>query len=244
MATAFQIDQGAAVPPSTEQRERRFFMGMALLIAATVATGFGLFLALGISSFGAPWWVHIHAVSFMSWIALYLTQNYFVLQDRIDQHRRLGRIGAILAIWMVLVGLILTPVTIAVHRSPPFFTPPQFLALDWVNVSIFAALVGTGIAMRKRTDWHRRLMLCATICVIAPAWGRILVLSGLMTPWHNTFAVLSYVVIAMIADLRIRGRIHPAYFIGAAAILSMGAGIELLTGFPPLVEFAGKIAPA
>ena len=174
--------QGGAPLASIEQRERSFFMAMAVVLALTVLTGFGLFIAVGISSFGAPWWVHVHAVSFMSWIALYLAQNWQVWRGSIDAHRRLGRIGAVLAVWLVVVGLVLTPVTLAVHRSPPFFTPAQFLALDWVNVAVFAALIGTGLVMRRRSDWHRRLMLCATICVIAPAIGRILVLAGVINP--------------------------------------------------------------
>lgn len=239
MATLAGAQGGA--PLTVEQRERNFFMGMALLLALTVLTGFGMFIIVGISSFGAPWWVHVHAVSFMSWIALYLTQNYHVWRGDLTAHRKLGRIGALLAAWMVLVGLVLTPVTLTVHRSPPFFTPAQFLALDWVNVTVFAALIGAGIAMRRQTDWHRRLVLCATICVIAPAWGRILVLAGAMTPWHNTFALMGYVAIAMIADLRIRGRIHPAYLIGFGAMVVQGLGIELLTTFPPLVRYAGGL---
>lgn len=233
--------QGGAPLASIEQRERGFFMAMAAALALTVLTGFGLFIALGISSFGAPWWVHVHGISFMSWMALYLTQNWHVWRGSIDVHRRLGRIGAVLAVWLVVVGLVLTPVTLAVHRSPPFFTPPQFLALDWVNIAVFAALVGSGIALRRRSDWHRRLMLCATICLIAPAWGRILVIAGVMSPWHNTFALASYVVIAMIADLRIRGRVHPAYFVGLTAILGMGLAIEVLSTFPPLVTYAGTL---
>ena len=239
MATVAGARSGA--PLSIEQRERRFFMAMAVLLALTVLTGFGLFIVIGISSFGAPWWVHVHAVSFMSWIALYLTQNYLIWRGSVDRHRQLGRIGAGLALWLVLVGAVLTPVTLAVHRSPPFFTPAQFLALDWVNIATFAGLVSAGIALRRDTAWHRRLMLCATICVIAPAWGRILVIAGVMSPWHNTFALLGYLGIAMLADLRIRGRVHPAYGVGLAAIAAMGTAIQLLTAFPPLVRYAGTL---
>lgn len=239
MATLAGAHSGAPLP--AEQRERNFFMGMAVLMALTVLAGFGMFILVGISSFHSPWWVHVHGVSFMSWIALYLTQNYLVWRGDLTAHRKLGRIGALLAVWMVCVGLILTPVTLAVHRSPPFFTPAQFLALDWVNVTVFACLIFAGIAMRRQTDWHRRLMLCATISVIAPAWGRILVLAGAMTPWHNTFALMGYVAIAMIADLRIRGRIHPAYMVGMGAMLVQGFGIQLLTDFPPLVSYAGGL---
>ncbi len=228
--------------PDAEHLERLFFFVMALVIAAFVLTGFGAFLAAGISSFRSPWWVHVHALSFMTWIALYITQNLLVLRDRIDQHRRLGRLGAILAAWMVLVGLVLTPVTVADGRYPPVFTPTFFLALDWVNIVCFAALVGTALHFRRRTDWHRRLMLCATVSVIAPAAGRLLVLGGAMTEWTNVGVLLVFVTIAMIADRRIRGRVHPAYLWGFGAIFAMAPLISLLTGFVPLQALAARLA--
>ena len=230
-----------ALPP-VEARERRFFFIMAIILALTVLVGFGLFIVVGISSFGAPWWVHIHAVSFLGWIALYVQQNRLVLHGSLDRHRRLGQAGMVLAAWMVAVGLVLTPVTLAAGRSPPFFTPAQFLALDWVNILVFAALVGAALRLRRQTDWHRRLMLSATICVIAPALGRILVLAGAMSPWNNTLALLGYVGIAMAADWRNRGRVHPAYLCAAAALLAMGWAIDLLSGFPPLVTYAQALA--
>ena len=98
------------------------------------------------------------------------------------------------------------------------------------------------LALRQRTDWHRRLMLSATICVIAPALGRVLVLAGAMSPWNNTLALLAYLAIAMAADWRIRGRVHPAYLCAAAAFLAMGWAIALLCAFPPLVTYAQALA--
>lgn len=233
-----------AIPLETtiERRERLFFLGMALAIATTVLIAFSLFYLAGISSFGAPWWVHIHAVTFVIWIAFYVSQNTLVVRNDIALHRRLGRVGAMYAVWMVVVGLVLTPLTLAVGRSPPFFTPPYFLALDWMNILVFALLMYAAIHNRTRTDWHRRLMLCATICVIAPAWGRLIVLSGNpMTAFNNTSMLLLYVVVAMVADWQIRGRIHPAYFWGAGALVGMGVGIELLAVFPPFVALADRI---
>ena len=130
----------AVASASTEYRERRFFLFMAIAIALTVIVAFSLFLAAGISSFGSPWWVHVHAVTFMAWIGFYVLQNTLVFRNDIALHRRLGPIGAGYAVWMVLVGLVLTPLTLAVGRSPPFFTPAYFLALDWINILAFGGL--------------------------------------------------------------------------------------------------------
>ncbi len=183
----------------TDLRERLFFLVMAVAIAVTVIVAFSLFRVAGISSFGAPWWVHIHAVTFMIWIGFYLVQNTLVFRNDIAPHRRLGRIGAVYAVWMVLVGVVLTPLTLAAGRSPPFFTPSYFLALDWVNIAVFGALFYAAVSNRQRTDWHRRLMLCATVCLIAPALGRLIVLSGnAMTAPVNVAMLLIYIIVAML----------------------------------------------
>lgn len=228
---------------SIEARERRFFFGMAMAIVVPVVAGFSMFALLGISSFASPWWVHVHAISFVGWIVLYVAQNVLVVRNDIASHRRLGRIGAVYWVWMVAVGLVLTPVTLAAGRSPPFFTPPYFLALDWVNIVTFAGLVWAGVANRHRTDWHRRLMLCATICVIAPAWGRLIVLTGTpMLSYINVIPLLLYVVIAMAADLRLRGHVHPAYWWGFGGIAAMVPVIEGLARLQAFTGLAERIA--
>jgi len=231
-----------SVSPDAEQRERYFFLCMSLAIAITVVIGFSAFVLLGISSFSAPWWVHVHGVSFMVWIVLYVQQNLAVFRGALEQHRTLGKIGVAWALWMVLVGLLLTPVTVANGRMPPFFSPPFFLALDWVNIICFAGLVYAAIHLRKQTEWHRRLMLCATISVIAPAWGRLLVLADSMSEWTNFGVLLIYVVIAMMADKSIRGRVHSAYLWGFGVIFLTAPVISGLSVFPPFQELALKIA--
>lgn len=233
----------ATPQPSAEQRERGFFLFMAILIAATVLAAFWFFRTAGFASFAAPWWVHVHAVTFMVWIGFYLAQNALIWRGDGKRHRKLGYFGAVWAGWMVVVGLALTPLTLAVGRSPPFFTPAYFLALDWVNIAVFAALFVAGFRNRRRTEWHRRLMLCATVCVIAPALGRILILVGQpMTAPINVALLLPYVIVGMLADLVIRGRVHPAYAWGAGALVAFAAGTELLSRFPPLIALAGRIA--
>jgi hypothetical protein len=228
---------------SAEQRERAFFLLMAIAIAVTVVTAFALFYLVGLSSLDSPWWVHLHGVTFTGWIALYVVQNALVYRNDVALHRKLGRVGAWYAAWMVLVGLVLTPLTLAVGRAPPFFTPAYFLALDWMNVVIFGGLVYAGVRNRARTDWHRRLMLCATIAVIAPALGRIIVLSGTaMTAPVNVATLLIFVVAAMLFDFTNRGRVHPAYGWGAGALVLFAAATELLAALPFFAGPAARIA--
>ena len=228
---------------SAERRERLFFLVMAVAIAITVVAAFNLFRLAGFSSFGAPWWVHVHAVTFMTWIGFYVVQNALVFRNDIGLHRRLGRIGAVYAIWMVVVGLVLTPLTLAAGRSPPFFTPPYFLALDWMNIAAFGALFYAAVRNHRRTDWHRRLMLCATVCLIAPALGRLIVLSGNeMTAPINVATLLAFVIVAMLFDWFNRGRVHPAYGWGVGGLVLFAAATEVLPMVPAFAALAARIA--
>jgi hypothetical protein len=53
----------ATIPFSADndRGEARFFLTMACVMAATIIAGFSLNIAVGRSSFGAPWLVHFHA---------------------------------------------------------------------------------------------------------------------------------------------------------------------------------------
>jgi hypothetical protein len=86
-------------------------------------------------------------------------------------------------------------------------------------------------------------MLCATICVIAPALGRLIVLSGnAMTAPLNVATLLLFVVAAMLFDRSNRGRVHPAYFWGAGALVLFAVLTELLAIIPFFAATAARIA--
>ena len=225
----------------SEQGERTFFLVMALAIGTTVVTAFGLFHLAGFSSFNAPWWVHVHAVSSMGWIGFCVLQSTLVFRNNLGLHRKIGWLGAGLACWMVLVGLTLGYLGLEAGRVPPIFTPASLLALNWMNILTFGGLSYAAIHHRKQTEWHRRLMLCGMICLMAPALGRILIMLGVRTHLNFVLLILAWVLVAMSFDLITRRRVHPAYYWGFGAIIFMGMAIALLPAFPPFEAFASAI---
>jgi hypothetical protein len=229
-------------PHSAEQRERRFFLNMAIAIAVTVLLGFGAYVVLGISSFGAPWWVHVHALTYMGWIALYLNQNRLVVRGDIAQHQRMGRVMAGWAVWMTLVGFAILYFNTVSHRTPPIFTASLLVTTDSLNLVLFVLLLGAGLRMRRHSDWHRRLMLCTTICLIAPALGRITVLTGGFSMTRIAAGQLGFIAVGMARDWRVQGRIHPAYFWGAAAMVAMRLLIAPLAALPAVTGFVESLA--
>jgi len=213
--------------PFAPGNEERFFLRAAIVMALIIVAGFSLDLALGRSSFHAPPLLHAHAITFMGWMVIYLLQNFLVAGGRVDLHRRLGWIAAVWIVAMVILG---TAVTVAMVRRgevPFFFTPLQFLVFDPITVLTFAGLTYAGVALRRRTDWHRRLNYCGMSLLLGPALGRILPMP-LLAPWayEILFAViLIFPAVGWWSDVRRTGHGHPAWRWGIITII----GSVLLT---------------
>lgn len=224
--------------------ERRFFLAMAIAIAVTVVAGFGLDLALRVTFAEFPWQVHAHAIVFGSWIVFSVVQNWLVVDGNVALHRRLGWFGAGLAVAMVVLGNVATLMSLARGSVPPFFPPGVFLVLDCLGITLFGVLVAAGIALRRDAAWHKRLMLCASILVMSPAIGRILPmpLLGPAAPFAVYASMMLYVFAGMVFDLTSRGRIHPGYWVGTAAITALQVAVGTLGFSAPVVAFAASIA--
>lgn len=214
----------------TTERDRLFFFVMALAIAVTVVAGFALQYAMGRSSLASPWWVHLHGVTMVGWLLIYVAQNWLVWRGQTHNHRKFGYVASFYLGWVLVVGLATTPTTIAFHRDPPFFGSAVFLMMDGLNIVTFVAIAGIGIAMRRESDWHRRLMLCSAFLVMMPGLGRLspLPLLGSWILWAIFTTALPFWIAAATYDLITRRRIHPAYLWGFCAFVTMTALIRPL----------------
>lgn len=203
-------------------------------MTAIIIAGFSFQLAMGRSTFASPLRVHIHAVLFMGWVAIYLIQNVLVATDRIGLHRRLGWIAAAWMVAMTVSGILVTLIVVRNGTTPFFFQPLQFLVFDPVAVLTFAGLTTAAIVLRRHTEWHRRLHFCGMTMLLAPAFGRLLPLP-LLQPWswEATFAVtLLFPLFGMWSDLRRRGRVHPAWVWGIAVLLASFVLVQAVTYGP------------
>ncbi|UIJ46597.1 hypothetical protein LZK98_06525 [Sphingomonas cannabina] len=216
------------------RRDERFFLITAIAMALTVVAGFSLQLAAGRSTFASPPLLHAHAIVFMGWVALYVTQNVLVSRDLMPLHRRLGWIGAVWVVAMVVLGFAVTVAMVRRGGVPFFFRPLHFLVFDPATVVTFAGLTAAAIALRRHTDWHRRLHYCGMSLLLGPAFGRLLPLPFLI-PWafHAAFAAaMIFPAIGVAADLRRSGRVHPAWWWGIGAMVACVIVIEAITYSP------------
>ncbi len=203
-----------------ERAERKFFFVMACVMALTIVAGFSTNLLLGRSSFSLPLIYHVHAFVFMGWVALYLTQNGLIATDNVAVHRRLGWLAALWVPVMVALGITMTIVS-ARKGGRFFFDVNEFLFGNMLQLAAFASLVTAAIRLRRRTDWHRRLMYCSMAVLTGPGIGRMLPMP-LFIPfawWVVISMTLIFPMIGMAADKRRKGRVHPAWFWGVGAVL-------------------------
>ena len=211
-----------------------FFVRSAVVMALTIVAGFSFQRAMGRSSFASPPLVHAHAIIFMGWVVIFLTQNLLIGSGRIDIHRKLGWIALGWLGPMILLGCL---VTLAIERRgqvPFFFRPVHFLVFDPMTLFFFAGLTIAAVCMRRQTQWHRRLHFCGMSLLLAPAFGRLLPMP-LLAPWawESAFAAsLLFPIAGIVADLRRSGRIHPAWRYGVGAMIGCLVLTEVISYSP------------
>lgn len=201
--------------------DTKFFLIIAIVMAVINLIGFSLFAATGLSSFGAPAYVHVHAVLFMGWVLLFMLQVSLATFGSLKLHRRLGWLAVGWALAMVIVGTLTTIWTVQRGHAPFFFLPAQFLLMNPLSVALFAALLIGGVIKRRDREWHPRLIVCGMAAIMGPAFGRLLpaplLLNGMLTAIF--VCMIAFPIAGAIRDKRRHGRVHAAWWVGGAALL-------------------------
>ena len=232
----------ASVAAHDRTIEHRFFTAMAIAIAITVLAGFARSYYLR-AWFGDPALqplLHLHGLVFSSWIALFATQTSLVAADRVRLHRRLGVAGGTLAAVLVVVGMTTAVVRVSQGASPPGGPPPLvFLVVPLTDMVVFGSLIAAGIYFRRKMAVHKRLMLLATIALLAAPIARLpfgFLRSGILA----VFAVSDLFIVALVAyDLAMLRRIHRATAWGGLALVASQPLRLMLGGTGLWLQFAG-----
>jgi hypothetical protein len=207
-------ESGANRPPD----HRRFYLYALCGAAIVLFIGFSrTYFLKGL--FDAPPLyplLHVHGFVMTSWFALFGIQTWLVEKHRTDLHRRLGKFGAMLALMMLLFGAIVVTINAREGRVPDGAPIPVILSLSYVNLLAFGLLVGAAIYFRRRSEYHKRLMLLATLNLLSAAINRIpldFIESGGVLA---VFGLLDLIIVSCIAYDTVRHRrLHPAFGWGA-----------------------------
>jgi len=219
--------------------DRDFFLALVGLIWVGIIGGFGLDMIDHVrhSNRAYPLIVHLHALLFVGWLMLLTTQVLLIRNRRTDLHRRLGMAMAWLIPVMVVMGL---AAAWTVQHQVALLEGPhntQFLSINLTDMLGFASLAGAGVALRRDSPAHKRLMLLATLYLSTAGFARLWLLTigpGLATTGFWGFLIVFNIggdlLIAALGvyDLVTRKRLHPAYVMGAGWILANEAAAAWL----------------
>lgn len=199
--------------PARTSSDRAFFGGAAAALLVATVVGFAptYYLTPFIATPALDLVIHLHAAVFTAWMLLYCAQTGLITAGRRDLHRAAGGAGAVLAVAVVVLGVV-----VAVHGArtgggPPGRNQPVFLVFPLTNIVMFAGLAATGIVQRARSASHKRLMLLATLALVVTPLARISRMLHLpVLPPVGGLLLSDIVLVALLVfDLRTRGRLHP-----------------------------------
>ena len=154
----------------------RFFRVMAASMLLINLVGFApsYYLKAYFETLELPLRTHVHGLLFTAWFVLLLAQTSLVARGRVDLHRRLGILGALLATAMVATGIVMIYFR-ALEYQDPGFSLAGTAAAVWANSSLlfsFAIFVALAVCFRRSADAHKRLMLLASLSMMPQSLGR------------------------------------------------------------------------
>ncbi len=202
----------------------RFYLLLTAALVAFVIVGFSPSYYLHILALPQlTTLVHVHAIVFTVWMALFLIQAGLVAVHRVDLHRKLG-IASAFAAGLVVAVSVLTVIQTAIsnHVSPSGLAPPQFSIIGFTSIGMFAVFITLGIIYRRRPGLHRRFMILAFVASISPASARIIRMLDLQ-PYRNVLIPLCaglFIAACIAYDWRKHRAVHPAYVIGGLVIVA------------------------
>ncbi len=238
------IAMGGSATNRPPQVGRWFYLGMSLALVAIVVLGFSQTVPFDLAAPDFPALLTVHAAVFTAWVLLFVAQPALVVRGSLRLHRRLGWLGVGLAVAMVGLGGSAILLGLWSGHVPGFYPHGLFLVRGFLALILFAGLVAGGVVLRRRGEWHKRLMLCAAIVVVGPGLERALPLPLFGALWPLVAdGVLDLVALAGPAvDWIVRGRVHPAYGWGVGAIVGTQVVVDAVSYSPLaalLLRFAG-----
>ena len=220
-ATAVQVSG----PGLRARRGDRFVLGVSVVLLVVLVAAFAR------SFYFRAWFedaplsqdLVLHGTALSLWYVWLFAQSMLITTGRREWHRRMGMLGAGLALIIIATGItaVLGVVPRVMARSGTLDENMLlFAGIFWGNGGIlfaFAVFVTLALVLRRRPDAHKRLMLLASIAIAPPALHRVGLLPFLRVFEPRDLNALAFmlgglfVLLAslVIYDLKWRRRLHP-----------------------------------
>lgn len=194
--------------------EHRFYVAISLVFFALVLWVFArtFYLKVWFGTPPLPVLLLVHGTVMTGWVVLLAVQSGLVATRRVSWHRRLGVFGAGWAALVVLLGSTTTLHAAAREVHAGAKDAPILVAiagLEVTQMAFFAGLVTAAVLLRRRTDYHKRLMVMTIACMLPS------VLARLPVPFMSNAVILGgldlFVLACVGVDTWRHRRLHPAF---------------------------------
>jgi hypothetical protein len=212
-------------PRTAVTSHRRFYLWFAVSAVLIIFAGFAhtYYLRLVFETTGLPLLLHLHGFLFTAWFVLFFAQARLVARHRVDLHRKLGVVGAVLAPLCACVAIgvsfnagrrsFLADPTSLTNLTRPF-------AMDFGTSLMFLVLVTIALYLRRRPEIHKRLMVLACCSILLPAIGRIPFLFDTVGFWGLVAITEVPPLACIVYDTIKHRRLQPAFGWGGAVLLA------------------------
>lgn len=226
-----------------------FYFWIALVMSFYIFGGFSLAALerwLTSNTTQMPPVVHLHGVTFISWMTLLMVQTYLINVRNVALHRTLGTFGIALGTAVLFTGALIS--LLGMRFGDP--TGPFYYDLMYLSVM---ALLGFGflftLAIRqvRKPEYHRRLILFATIPLLPPGINRMyqVIFQLPIPPVLVTYLTMAAIATAiLIYDWRTMGKVSKGSMIGAAVVFGqqlLHIPIARSATFAEFVGFLGSL---
>ena len=207
-----------------------FFLGMAGVAALAILVGFArsYFLAGMLFAPLPGLLVHIHAIAFLSWIVLFVTQISLVTTLRLDVHQRLGSFGFALAALMIVLGVLTATTRVArqlVHPGENTMADILDLyAAPLFDMLMFGVFISAAFLNRSYPPVHKRLILFATFSLLDAAFDRWSIFNPYPLWQVNLFCFVPLVLATWVYDKLSTGRIQAVTLWSSVFLLATQEG--------------------
>ena len=185
---------------------RLFYSTATIVLLVLTVIGFHHFYFHGMAYPGRPLTPPIrtliiaHGIAMSVWMLLAIVQPLLVANGNRRLHMTLGRIGAVLAAVLLVLGVKLGVESARVAPPGMMFgplTPKQFMAVPVLTAVLFAVFVAIGIVTRKQPAIHRPMMFMASMTAVGAAISRIDAFNHLYagTVFEHLFGVFFFAVV-------------------------------------------------
>lgn len=165
----------------------------------------------------------LHAVVSVGWLLLFLAQTTLAATSRVTTHRRVGVVGAVLSVAVVVLGalVVMAQARRGFDLSGDLARLPLPAGVDGLSATVallffpvqFGVLVGAALWYRHRPRIHKRLMLFAALAGITPTPVAHLIGHWVgPQPWADALFPLSaifFVSLIAVHERVTEGRVHP-----------------------------------